>query len=423
GWELLGESYTLRSSEPLAPGAHAVRGEAGLPLDLAGKGLEQVFEQSFSVAAAAPTAAIFAAPDARVVPLETLANRFTFQGRSYDPETGFFYFRNRDYDPELGRFITADPLGNVDGPSSYQLALNNPVDFSDPFGLAVIEKGDVRHVQEELARKRQEALQRLLASAERYLLAHRGESEEQIRMGLAQYLRSEGFISGPIFEAHDLTVALLGPGQCDGSQHVICHFEGMGTYARAMELVAINASMLALGELAAVELVAAGPSYAAMLGTIQADVRFARILQNLQLSREARTASNFGAYLVRERTALGGATAPTGLRADVLRLIERNLMNTGDTVLGSYPGYINKANARGASYFDIGDAWQGLSDAERWAANRYFLDTVASRGDRILLSTPKLKIQPNTWLAREVEYLTQRRNYVWINQWSLRPGS
>lgn len=35
----------------------------------------------------------------------------------------------------------------------------------------------------------------------------------------------------------------------------------------------------------------------------------------------------------------------------------QNMTDSGDTVLGRYPGYINKANSRGASYFDIGDEW------------------------------------------------------------------
>lgn len=125
-----------------------------------------------------------------------------------------------------------------------------------------------------------------------------------------------------------------------------------------------------------------------------------------------------------DELAAGYPLVPRGLSDDILRLTERNLTNTGDTVLGSYPGYINKANARGASYFDIGKpAWDALGDdALRWKANQHFLDIVSSRGDRILLSAPKSKIQPNTWVVREVEYLTQERGYVWVNQWSLRPG-
>ena len=43
--------------------------------------------------------------------------------------------RNRCYDPELGGFITADPMGYVDGPSMYQFAGYSPVNFGDPTGL------------------------------------------------------------------------------------------------------------------------------------------------------------------------------------------------------------------------------------------------------------------------------------------------
>ena len=52
-----------------------------------------------------------------------------------DRETGLIYARNRYYDPKLGRFISADPLGYVDGPSMYAFGGNNPVDRSDPMGL------------------------------------------------------------------------------------------------------------------------------------------------------------------------------------------------------------------------------------------------------------------------------------------------
>ncbi|MDA8021127.1 MAG: hypothetical protein MPN21_27130 [Thermoanaerobaculia bacterium] len=34
-----------------------------------------------------------------------------------------------------GLFVTADPLGYIDGPSMYAFALNNPANFSDPLGL------------------------------------------------------------------------------------------------------------------------------------------------------------------------------------------------------------------------------------------------------------------------------------------------
>jgi RHS repeat-associated protein len=68
-------------------------------------------------------------------PVTTIDNAFNFQGLPKDPETGFVYMRNRYYDPEIGRFITADPLGYVDGPNGYGFVKNDPVNGGDPFGL------------------------------------------------------------------------------------------------------------------------------------------------------------------------------------------------------------------------------------------------------------------------------------------------
>ncbi len=107
---------------------------------------------------------------------------------------------------------------------------------------------------------------------------------------------------------------------------------------------------------------------------------------------------------------------------DIGSLALRNITHSGDAVLGHFPGYINKANARGASHFDIRDAWNSLSDAERWLVNTHFLDTVADRGDRVLLSLPKTIIRAESYLAKEVQYLTSEKGYVWINQWALKPG-
>ena len=44
----------------------------------------------------------------------------------------------RDYDPTTGRYLQADPLGLVDGPSVYGYALQNPGRWSDPWGLYVV---------------------------------------------------------------------------------------------------------------------------------------------------------------------------------------------------------------------------------------------------------------------------------------------
>ena len=109
------------------------------------------------------------------------------------------------------------------------------------------------------------------------------------------------------------------------------------------------------------------------------------------------------------------------LSPQIKALAEANLTDSGQAVLGHFPGYITKANAKGASYFDIGDAWNALTPEERWAANTHFLDVVADRGNQVLLSLPKTEIRPGSYLAQEVQYLTSKKGYVWVNQWSLRP--
>jgi hypothetical protein len=103
----------------------------------------------------------------------------------------------------------------------------------------------------------------------------------------------------------------------------------------------------------------------------------------------------------------------------IVNLAEANITNSGKTVLGHFPGYIDKAKAKGASFFDIGDAWDSLTGAQRWAANTHFLDKIADAGDQVLLSLPKGQIREGSYLAREIDYLINVKGYKWINQWAL----
>lgn len=82
---------------------------------------------------------------------------------------------------------------------------------------------------------------------------------------------------------------------------------------------------------------------------------------------------------------------------------------SGSTVLGHYPEYSNLADSLGHRWFDIPtQAWEKMSEAERWAANQKFLDRTISRGDEILLSTPLDKVRPGSYFARELEYLSSK---------------
>ncbi|MFA5027820.1 MAG: RHS repeat-associated core domain-containing protein, partial [Candidatus Methylomirabilota bacterium] len=59
---------------------------------------------------------------------------YGYTGREPDG-TGLVYYRARYYDPTLGRFTQRDPLGFADGVNHYTYTRNNPVSFTDPFGL------------------------------------------------------------------------------------------------------------------------------------------------------------------------------------------------------------------------------------------------------------------------------------------------
>ncbi len=68
----------------------------------------------------------------------TIIQPFTYTAREYDPETGLYYYRARTYDPAIGRFLQEDPIGFAGGDINlYPYVTNNPLTFTDPFGLVL----------------------------------------------------------------------------------------------------------------------------------------------------------------------------------------------------------------------------------------------------------------------------------------------
>ena len=59
---------------------------------------------------------------------------FHCPGQWLQSESGLHQNWMRDYDPTTGRYLQADPLGLVDGPSVYGYALQNPGKYIDPRG-------------------------------------------------------------------------------------------------------------------------------------------------------------------------------------------------------------------------------------------------------------------------------------------------
>ena len=65
-----------------------------------------------------------------------IGNRYCFQGRPIDWDTGLYNFRARWYDPDTGRWLSKDPIGISGGLNQYEFVYNNPVNYIDPKGLS-----------------------------------------------------------------------------------------------------------------------------------------------------------------------------------------------------------------------------------------------------------------------------------------------
>ena len=71
----------------------------------------------------------------------TWPNAKGFVGGVQD-DTGLTHLGAREYDPSIGRFVSVDPVFNVDVPeqmNGYAYAANSPVTDSDPTGLVNVE--------------------------------------------------------------------------------------------------------------------------------------------------------------------------------------------------------------------------------------------------------------------------------------------
>ena len=65
-----------------------------------------------------------------------------FAGQYFDTETGLHYNYFRDYEPQTGRYLSSDPIGLAGGLNTFGYALQNPLRFNDPFGLANVDPSE-----------------------------------------------------------------------------------------------------------------------------------------------------------------------------------------------------------------------------------------------------------------------------------------
>ena len=119
------------------------------------------------------------------------------------------------------------------------------------------------------------------------------------------------------------------------------------------------------------------------------------------------------------------AADPNNVLDDVSEaLVRANLTNSGVTVLGRYESasknYMIFAREIGASYYDIGKAWDALTPDKRWEMNARFIQIIAGRQDSVRLSHATTNLGDSISFRRELIELAGL-GYTKVNQWKLLP--
>jgi RHS repeat-associated protein len=86
------------------------------------------------------------------IPAATNVGRFQYTGQAWLAELGMYYYKARIYSPTLGRFMQTDPVGYTGGTNLYAYVGDDPMNATDPTGLAAFDERRYRGPDRILAR-------------------------------------------------------------------------------------------------------------------------------------------------------------------------------------------------------------------------------------------------------------------------------
>ena len=276
---------------------------------------------------------------------------FYFTGQRYEAAVGIYDYGARFYDPAIGRFLQADTV--VSEPytpqslNRYSYTLNSPVSWADPSGHTPIYFGSDYYEGGD-------------GGSGQVVRTYSDDSQDQ----------PEGF--GPF--------AGMGGGQpyyveIGGSS------QGHHHRHRSISLPRIHLRVFDPAEWSGV--------------TSMLSVPAPHGPQIMHLGDPGNIATALIPWI------LGGELIKAARMASQVK--------RGVSVLGHFPDYLKRAEEIGARRFSVPERiWEKMTDAERWAANRKFLDRLILRGDEVELAPPLSNMRPGSTFEREVEYLIER---------------
>jgi RHS repeat-associated protein len=315
-----------------------------------------------------------------------------FLGAPTDP-TGLALLGARFYDPATGTFVSVDPLLDPMLPAQYNAyvyAGNNPLTWADPTGEAW---------QTDPDNPRANTINTGLATVVASPARRQGGS------GVATTTNVGGLTSAPAYAA----------GGCGYSYNPCGAPTRSPAETAAMASAAAHGTLTALGLVPGVGEIADGLDALVCLAENDMICAGLSAAATIPFAGWAAALGKFGR--------IGANLADVSRLSDEqIALATQHVTNSGDTVLGHFPGYIEKASDRGSSYFDVGGEWDAIvaRGEDPWAYNQAFLDSRIAAGDRMLLSVVKQDIRPGSYLEREIQYLMSN-GYGWTNQWALAP--